>query len=294
MQWSVGGSTFKALPENGARLMHWGLKLANGTMRDIIYWPEDADYSNLAKVRGGNPLLFPFVARTFDQGVEGYWRFQGKRLPMPRHGFARDAKFELIHSDEQGFTSRLAPPTSSFDAYPFKYQFLVRYHFEELSFSVDLSLENQDEVPIPWCAGHHFYFKLPWHSGLTREDYTIHIPAKKAFYHGANGALEPAKDIAVDETFSNLAIVDRIHCKLKDNVIVFGPNSGEEPVSVVIGDDKIPAPWTCLTTWTESDESPFYCVEPWMGPPGSPEHKKGLQWVDPNETKTFSVTVSLA
>ena len=54
-----------------------------------------------------------------------------------------------------------------------------------------------------------------------------------------------------------------------------------------------PLPGATVVTWTEFDDSPFYCVEPWMGPPNSPEHKKGLHWVEPGETESFNVKVSL-
>ena len=37
--------------------------------------------------------------------------------------------------------------------------------------------------------------------------------------------------------------------------------------------------------------APFYCVEPWMGPPNAPEHKVGLHYVAPGETQRFSVQV---
>jgi hypothetical protein len=73
-RWQVGNSTFLALPEQGARLMNWHLNLGDGTVRDIIYWPEDADFNAFHKVRGGNPILFPFNARTFDAGELGFWR----------------------------------------------------------------------------------------------------------------------------------------------------------------------------------------------------------------------------
>ena len=39
-RWRVGQSTFLALPEKGARLMNWNIALADGSVRDVIYWPE--------------------------------------------------------------------------------------------------------------------------------------------------------------------------------------------------------------------------------------------------------------
>ncbi|MFX7140315.1 hypothetical protein ABTH88_20525, partial [Acinetobacter baumannii] len=45
-------------PWAGGRLVRW---IHRGT--DILYWPDNADWSRPAKVRGGNPLLFPFIGR---------------------------------------------------------------------------------------------------------------------------------------------------------------------------------------------------------------------------------------
>ena len=70
----VGQSTFLALPEKGARLMNWNLTLADGSVRDVIYWPELKSLDDFPRIRGGNPLLFPFCGRTFDGGEQGFWR----------------------------------------------------------------------------------------------------------------------------------------------------------------------------------------------------------------------------
>ena len=58
-KWQVGASSFLALPEKGARLMNWNVTLGDGSVRDIIYWPEIQNLDNIAGVRGGKGLL-PF------------------------------------------------------------------------------------------------------------------------------------------------------------------------------------------------------------------------------------------
>ena len=99
-RWRVGNSTFLALPEKGARLMNWNITLGDGTVRDVLYWPENADFSDIAKVRGGNPILFPFNGRCFDQGEIFFWRAaDGVRRPMPIHGIARQGVMSLGRGD---------------------------------------------------------------------------------------------------------------------------------------------------------------------------------------------------
>jgi galactose mutarotase-like enzyme len=294
LQWRLGASTYRAWPEAGARLMDWQIALAGGRARQVIHWPDNPDLSQPAKIRGGNPILFPFAARTFDKGDLGFWCApDGLRRPMPMHGFARDGLFALDRADATGFSAILQPTPTARQAYPYDYTFRVTYTFAELSFWVELELANHGPDPLPWCAGHHFYFHLPWHDGLTRADYAIRIPAKKAFRHAADGHLEPEKNFTEETSLADPAIVDLIRCRLKSNLITFGPKNDEENLKIRHGREPVPPPWAAVVTWTENDQSPFYCVEPWMGPPNAPEHKNGLHLVAPGTSDKFSVEVSL-
>ncbi|MEM8867696.1 MAG: aldose epimerase [Verrucomicrobiota bacterium] len=295
IRWNCGPSTFLARPELGARLMNWNLRMSDGSFRDVIHWPEQANYDNFTKVRGGNPILFPFSARTYDKGTLGQWRDQsGKVRPMPMHGFARGGQFELVETTETGFTAQLIQTDTSKEAYPFDYIFRVRYEFAEVSFKVFLELHNLGTEPILWSAGHHFYFTLPWHEGLSRSDYRFKIPAKKCFTHGPDGSLEPIKGFAKEGNFGDSDMVDRIFTRLSSDTAIFGPMGGEEDIGIrILKDSSAYSTWNAFVIWTEKNDSPFYCVEPWMGPPNSPEHGKGLHAVTGGQTSTFGVEVTL-
>lgn len=293
-KWNIGPSTFRMLPGRGARLMDWRLNLSGGLKRSVVHWPENADYGNLAGVRGGNPILFPFAARTFHKGKIENWKSPaGAVLPMPKHGFARDGEFEVMEADESSVVLKLIPGEADSEAYPFAYEFRVIYRFSMLSLEVEFLLANLGREKIPWSAGHHFYFTLPWHAGYGRGNYRIVLPRCKAVYHAADGSLVPNDFKGGEVSMDDASLVDRIHFRLKESRVRFGLKNGEEDVTLVISDAARPLPGTALVTWTESPDSPFYCVEPWMGPPNSPEHKKGLHWVEPGETGSFKVRVSL-
>lgn len=295
-QWRCGPSTYLARPDLGARLMNWNLRMADGSVRDVIHWPEGANIGDFAKVRGGNPILFPFSGRTYHKGKIGYWKdATGAVRPMPNHGFARDGTFETIAIDESGFTAELKPDAEAAAAYPFNYRFTVRYVFEAVSFKVYLRLDNLGDAPILWSAGHHFYFTLPWHEGLHRSDYRFKIPAKKCFTHAPDGSLLPVeKGWDRDTSFGNPANSDRIYTRLKGDTAEFGPNGGEESIGIrILSDSNTYSTWNAFVVWTETADSPFYCVEPWMGAPNSPEHGKGLHAVGAGESATFGVEVAL-
>jgi len=191
-RWRVGPSTFLALPENGARLMNWNLTLGDGSVRDVIYWPELATLEESYKVRGGNPILFPFNARTFDRGDIHFWRAaDGVRRAMPMHGLARQGNFKVTRIDARGFSAQFVPGDEARACYPFDYEFTVTYRFEPFGLACEFALANLRREPLPWSAGHHFYFTVPWSEGTKRSDYTIRLPAGKRMKQDAAGHLGP-------------------------------------------------------------------------------------------------------
>ena len=295
-RWKVGSSTFEACPTRGARLMRWWMDLPSGR-RDVIHWPAGADFAQLATVRGGNPILFPFMGRTYADGEKFAWKdAEGVRRPMPHHGFARDGAFRVVEAGPRHLVAELEPDARAREAYPFDYVFRVRYDVAELRLRCAFELENRGATRLPWCPGHHFYFTLPWHKGLHRRDYRLHVPARKHWRHAADGKLVPYAEMkgVVEADFDDPRLLDCLFTSLKSSEVRFGPRSGEEDVVVRIGEEPIPDEWATLVTWTESPESPFFCVEPWMGAPNSPTHGKGLRWVEPGATESWMCEVALA
>lgn len=293
-RWQVGSSTYLALPEKGTRLMSWDIRRSDGSDRSVLHWPKGADFDRIEKVRGGNPLLFPFVARSFDGGEIGYWRPpSGDRLPMPMHGFARDGHFEILDCRDRGFTTRLVPDEAARISYPYPYELTVSYDFKPESIEVVLHLNNSGTSPIPWCAGHHFYFRLPWEPDAGRNDYRFEIPAERAFRQSPTGSLIETTPVAAVHSFADADLVDRMHTHLnRGECRVVSTKTGESLHFRIDGGATV-SPWTTVTTWTQEKDSPFYCIEPWMGPPNSAETGKGIQWVPPGETQAFTVEVSL-
>jgi galactose mutarotase-like enzyme len=292
-RWQVGPSTFLVRPEFGARLMNWNIALGDGSVRDVIYWPELATLDGFHTVRGGNPILFPFNGRSFDNNEIYFWRgADDVRRPMPLHGIARQGEFRVIHAGERGFTALFVPGAEARECYPFDYEFTVTYRFEALGLFAELTLKNLGPVPLPWSAGHHFYFTLPWTEGLVRDDYSVRIPATKTYRQDhTNGQLVPGPRLAAEETLTNKDLVDCIHTGLRGNEIVLGEKKGTSRITIRHGVDRVPPPDAAVVTWTPGDTAPCYCVEPWMGPPNAAGHKVGLHHVPPGGAQTFLVEV---
>lgn len=295
LRWQVGRSTFLALPEFGARLMNWNVELGDKTVRDVLYWPELDSLDGFAKVRGGNPILFPFAGRCFEAGEMLFWRGpDGVRRPMPMHGLARQGQFRLARADAGGFSALFIPDAIARECYPYDYEFTVDYRFEPLGFYVEFALRNLGRTPLPWSAGHHFYFTVPWSEGLTRDDYTVRIPSHRITKQDpATGQLVDQPHLPAAEKLSSPALLDTIHLNLTGNSAVVTERSSGNKLTLRIGTAKTPPAGAAILTWTEKPESPFFCVEPWMGPPNAPGNQLGMHLVDPGATQRFVVEVTL-
>lgn len=293
-RWQIGAATFLAYPEAGARLMHWSINRADGSTRDVIHWPELDSLDTIAKVRGGNPVLFPFSARTFDRGEIGRWRDRGGiARPMPIHGFARQGQFKLVDVEDYGFTALLEPDAEARDAYPFDYEFTVDYRFGERRLTCEYTLRNLGDHPLPWCAGHHFYFNAPWTEGHDRHDYMLLLPNGRTARQTADGSLIEGPAIPRRVSLAEPDLIDTIHLGLANNVVRFCPADHREFVEVSIGTESPPDENAAIVTWSTAPDAPFYCVEPWMGPPNAPEHGQGLRHVAPGLTDKFTVEVRI-
>lgn len=294
-RWQIGGSTFLAWPEAGARLMHWNHARIDGSVREVIHWPELTELDHpLAKVRGGNPVLFPFNARSYEAGEIHFWRdLQGQRRAMPMHGIARQGAFSLDHIDDNGFRAIFQPTESDQEIYPYYYEFRVTYRFEARRLICEFALLNRGKTPIPWSAGHHFYFAAPWTESETRDDYFIKLPPADAVRQTATGSLEPGPTLSRLTTLSNPDLVDTIHVGLAHNTVKFGPKDDSEHVTVSLGTTAKPDPDAAVVTWTADPDAPYYCVEPWMGPPNAAEHARGLHLVAAGDTGRFTVSVAI-
>ncbi|MFM8905772.1 MAG: aldose epimerase, partial [Verrucomicrobiota bacterium] len=86
-RWRVGASTYETCLTRGARLMRWRVELP-GSAREVLHWPAGAptDLAKIGAVRGGNPVLFPFMGRNYADGEKFAWKdAEGVKRPMPQH-----------------------------------------------------------------------------------------------------------------------------------------------------------------------------------------------------------------
>jgi len=272
----VGGDDNYMLlaPRHGGRLVRW---VHRGT--DILYWPDQPDWNRPAKIRGGNPLLFPFIGRHFVEGAAGYWKDdEGQVLALPQHGFARDLPFEVTTEDDgAAINMALHADDATRAGYPYDFLFEVSYRLLPDGLEARMRVRNTGSRPLPYYAGHHFYFALPH---ALRSQSVLSLPDTERVRQHADGSLTPP-----ERGESRYALDDP---RLQDTFHVLGASPVamlEMPGRTIEFDLAVPGrvPWHAVTTWSESESADFYCVEPWLGLPNAIHHGQGLRWVDPGQ-----------
>ena len=268
--------------EHGARILRW-----ERAGREIITWPENADWSKILKVRGGNPILFPFVARHFVDGQKELWRdADGIVRPMPQHGFARDALFSVVEGGpENSLRMRLVDSDEMRADFPFAFQFDVVVSLLTGSrLEVRFETTNAGDDPLPYYAGHHFYFALPHHE---RADWTLHLPCAEWGRQSDNGSIVREEAKQSELWLDDPAPIDRFQIGPKGNALLHNLRTGQRLVFELEHPGSVP--WYAVTTWTEAAHSDFYCVEPWLGLPNAIHHGEGLRWLAPGAQETAAL-----
>lgn len=269
---------------HGARLLCWSV-----ADWEVIRWPETADWSKPQKVRGGNPVLFPFIARSFHDNKIGLWKCpDGMIRPAPMHGFARDSAFSIVSADEASVGMRLEANDTTRAVYPFDFRFEVALRLGDDSLQVIYRVTNTGQEALPWSAGHHFYLGIP---ASERADWQLELPcrhwASQDFSTGEIQLREPACD---RDVLSNPAWIDRLHVEPDLNRIRLAHATSGRSISFK---DTSPqsGSWHCATTWTEKPDSDFFCVEPWSALPNAAANRMGLQATPPGESLEISCQI---
>ncbi|QET02572.1 aldose epimerase [Cupriavidus pauculus] len=272
-----GDSFLLLAPEHGGRLVRW---VHRG--EDILYWPDDADWTRVAKVRGGNPLLFPFIGRHFVDGEAGKWRdAQDVVRDMPQHGFARDLPFATKAVTDDAVTLVLTASAATQESYPFAFTFDVTYRLDDSGMEAVLRVTNHGDTPLPWYAGHHFYFRLPH---TIRSTSRLDLPAALRVRQTADGALTPPEPGQTRYALDDARLQDTFHVlQTRDNDSTLVMPRTDGPPRTIRLSLAAASPWHAITTWTEGAASDFYCVEPWTGLPNAIGHGQGLHWLRPGD-----------
>ena len=116
--------------------------------RELLYLSERASFKPGSAVRGGVPVIFP----QFGPG------------PLPRHGFARTAEWELIDGDGRGDAPwallRLVSSEATRAVWPHEFEATVTVRLAAESLRVELAIENRGDTDFSFTGALHTYLRV--------------------------------------------------------------------------------------------------------------------------------------
>jgi galactose mutarotase-like enzyme len=194
--------------------------------------------------------------------------------------------------DQHGFEVELEQTKEMKSFYPFDFTFTVIYHFLELSLQISLVLENEGREPIPWSAGLHPYFQIPWRKNLNLLDHQLAINAKRIFQYEESGMMKKNSIVGDTCLLNDDNLINRVYYELKNPTAEISLLNNEEPIRISeVGGAQNGSRLT-FVTWTK-EGAPFYCLEPWMSPPNAPENKTS-RMIPAGARDEFTVEIELA
>jgi galactose mutarotase-like enzyme len=246
--------------------------------------------------KGRAPILFPVIGMMRD----GHYRHASQIYAMPKHGFARDALFEVMSCDGRAVLLRLSATEKTMAAYPFTFQLELHFSVAGRSLTIEARIANLGDGPMPASFGFHPAFRWPLPGNVTRAQHSItfeHPEPNDIRRIGADGLLIErssatpvrGRDLPLaDDLFVNDAV---IFDQLTSRSVTYGGNSGPR-LRVDFPDLPI------LGVWTKPGAK-FICIEPWQGLPdptvstGEIADKPGIVLIEPRRARKFRMSITV-
>lgn len=279
-----------------ARVDSCGARLVSLTKGGVEYiWQRDPQYwSDCA------PILFPVIAQVKD----GTITVDGKDYPMTKHGFVRNAEFDMVKQTKSMITFKYSDNEETRKMYPWNFDFYVTFAVEnDKTVCVTFEVVNNSATDMLFCLGGHPAINVPLTDGKF-EDYVVEFEQPETLYTdytNDDGSISAdKKDLIVDNTrflplkrglFNNDALIFE---NVKSNSLKLKNQFSDEGVEFNFGD------FPTLAIWSKGEplDAGYVCIEPWFGmgwrdnESTELSEKYGVQTLRPGAqfTASFSIT----
>ncbi len=236
------------------------------------------------------PILFPAVGKMHTDG----YIYGGKRYEMPKHGFARDAKFTVEELSEDYLALAFAPDEKIKANYPFDFEFTAKFALDGRSLVFAYEVENK--------GGETMYFSLGAHPGFNINFGDKIVFGKKEsltalYYNEADRPNADAAPVVLDGE-DTLTLGEEF---FRHGSLCFPPVSsesvsltdaqGNEYLNMHFG--KVPHLWL----WAKAG-APYVCIEPWHGadetvPVEVLKDKKGIVSLEAGKKFVFEIKIDV-
>ena len=243
------------------------------------------------------PILFPHAGKVVDGKIEA----RGGVYESGQHGFARLMEHDFVEQTADTIVLELCANEETLAKFPYDFRLVSTFSLEGDTLHHSLTVENLDEVQLPFGIGYHPAFTVPFDDKHVATDYELRfdemespiclnclptgLVQKDHYYLGNN-----ITSIPVDEQlFANDS-----HCmvNLKSRTLgLYEKGTGRGVVC-----DISEFPYTLI--WSKPGMPRFVCIEPWHSLP-SPEggsrkweEKPAAAILNPGEGWTTTLSMS--
>jgi galactose mutarotase-like enzyme len=224
--------------------------------RDLLWGGDPSVWSGRA------PLLFPIVGAL----AGGSYRLGSRVYHLPRHGFARNRRFEIVESTPACALLRLRADAASLEVYPFRFELEIHVTLDGPTLTLMSWVRNLSDEDMPASFGYHPALRWPLPFGESRSAHFIEFandepaPIRRL---NADGLVTPAlhptpiaqrRLALVDALFQDDAV---IFDQVRSRSLTYGAHEGPR-IRVSFPDSPY------LGIWTKP-QAEFICIEPWNG-----------------------------
>lgn len=274
-------------PELGFQLHGYEVEVG-GRWVEVIHGPggpvEPADR------RYGNPILFP-CAGVSNGARPDAWSWEGRDLPMPQHGWARNVYWQVEAIEAHAVSGLLLPHAGFQLAFPFDFALRARYALEAEALVLTVTLENTGDTGFPYSLGFHPYLRAPLIGG-TRESCTVELPAGVRLrsidgWRSIDRAASEARVLAATSPELPTSIVLG-ESGVRTLALRHGTAGLKAQVSVEASEQDMPV-WVL---WTGAPDASYLCLEPWTDAPNALD-RPGTRRLDPGQVHRYRMTIAV-
>lgn len=243
------------------------------------------------------PNLFPIVGMLKD---ETYF-YEGKSYQLSKHGFIRNnTNFQIVEESNESISLKLKFDDASLKAYPFKFEYIVKYRLDDTKIHITYQVINKDLNPMYFSIGAHPAFKCPVFKDEVYSDYQLvfnkNETSQTHLLNLESGLVTSEKKTVFDkpnsiqlhpELFNHDALIFK---DLKSRNVTLNSKSNGDILTVHFKD------FPYLGLWAKPNAN-YVCIEPWLGIADS-EHtnqqlidKEGILKLEAN--KEYSAAYSI-
>lgn len=210
-----------------------------------------------------SPVLFPIVGTLKDNT----YFFHHKSYQLHRHGFARDKEFLLKKQTKHSLLFSITSDESTFEVYPFEFEFHIQYVIKEAELSVTYIVKNISTEIIFFSVGGHPAFKVPMFEGDEYTDYKLIFDSKEKTVRWP--ITEDGLIGTTPTPFLNGCDTIQLNKDLFQNDAIVLKNLKSENVRLIStksnrGINFNFAAFPYLGIWAAKNAD-FVCIEPWCG-----------------------------